>query len=679
MDLPLLDRDVQWLEFNRRVLHEAMDERTPLLERVRFLGIFTSNLDEFFMKRIGALARQAAAGVDNSELRRTLRAKTLSLLLDQASCFARSIRPALAQRGIHLLAYDALDEPERQAAATFFARQVFPVLTPLAVDPGHPFPLVSNLSISLGVLLDHPDRADEPLFARVKVPRSLPHWVAVESRGDEVHFVNLVELVARHLDRLFPGMRVVATMPFRVTRSSDIERDDADDVADVLEEVAGELRERRFAPVVRLEHARAPPPRILDFLQTELELGADDVYELEGELDYSTLRPIVELARPKLKYEPWTPTIPPAFARPESSIFATLRASDVLVHHPYESFTETVERFVATAADDPKVRALKMTLYRTGDGSPFLTHLQRAAESGKQVVCVVELKARFDEERNIAVARTLEKAGVHVVYGVVGLKTHCKLVLVVREEPEGIRSYAHIGTGNYNPKTALLYTDFGLFTARSDLTQDAIDLFNHLTGRSLHRDYRRLLVAPERMRDAFLERIAREADNARAGRPARIVAKMNSLEDREIEEALVAASRAGVPIDLIVRGFATLPPGVGGLTENLRVTSIVGRLLEHGRIFHFAAGAPDPLDGEFFIGSADWMHRNLHTRVEACVPVDDRALRERLWEVLSLQLGDRRQAWDMRADGSYVQRQPSAASRDVGSQAKLMALAKQRA
>lgn len=672
-----LDRDLAWLAFNRRVLHEAEDERTPLLERVRFLGIVTSNLDEFFMKRVGALARQAAAAVDAAHLRTEVRREVTAMQAAVAACFTDQLRPALAAQGIHLLGWPELDARQRATASDYFQRHVFPVLTPLAVDPGHPFPLVSSLSTSLGVLVGHPDRTEEPLFARVKIPDSLPHWVPVEAAGAQVRFARLVDLVTQHLDRLFPGMRIVATMPFRVTRSTDVERD-TDDADDLLEAVADELRERRFAPVVRLEHAPQPDARILRFLVSELDIGADDVYELPAELDYTGLRPVADLPRPRLKYEPWTPAVPTALAGGEAGFFAVIRANDVLVHHPYESFAATVEKFVATAVDDPRVLAIKMTLYRTGDGSPFLGLLQRAAESGKQVVCVVELQARLDEERNIAVARTLEKAGVHVVYGVLGLKTHCKLVLVVREEPDGIRCYTHVATGNYNPRTALLYTDLGLFTARREVAEDVSDLFNYLTGRSLHRRYQRLLVAPVQMKQAFLARIDREADNARSGRPARIVAKLNSLEDGDLCAALCRASQAGVPVNLLVRGFATLRPGVEGVSDRIRIVSVIGRFLEHARVYHFADGSPDPLDGEYFLGSADWMHRNLEARVEVAVPVDDRLLRERLWELLTLQLDDRRHGWDMRSDGTYLQRTPDHPDQELGSQARLMALTRQR-
>jgi polyphosphate kinase len=677
-DAPFLDRDLSWLEFNSRVLHEAEDERTPLLERVRFLGIVTSNLDEFFMKRVGAHKRQGELALGTSKLLVDIHQKVVELMQRQAACYTNTILPALANVGIHLVRWPAISRKQRTAIDTYFHRNIFPVLTPLAVDPGHPFPLVSNLSTSLGILLEGPDGADKPLFARLKIPKVLPPWIPLESDGTgDVRLVSLQEVILHNLEHLFPGMRIVASMPFRVTRSSDVEIDD-EVSPDLMELVAEELRERRFAKVVRLEHGPKPNAQILRFLLTELELVPGDCYELPAELDYTTLSPIADLARPELKYEPWVPVTSPALADRDQNIFAVIRTTDVLVHHPYESFNTSVEQFISAAVDDPRVLAVKMTLYRIGDGSPFIPLLIRAAESGKQVVCLVELKARFDEERNIAVARALEKAGVHVVYGVVGYKTHCKLALVVRQEVDGLQPYVHIGTGNYHARTAQMYTDLGLFTCQPDIIEDVLNLFSYITGRSLNRSYRKLLVAPVNMKEAFLSRIRREAESARAGRPARIVGKMNALEDHDIIRALYDASGAGVPIDLIVRGFCVLRPGRQGMSENIRVSSVVGRFLEHSRIYHFANGQKAPADGEMFIGSADWMSRNLLHRVEAIVPIESRVLRERCWEVLAALLQDRRSAWDLQPDGSYVQRQPDDPTRDSGTQPTLMAAARRR-
>jgi polyphosphate kinase len=681
-----INRDLSWLEFNRRVLHEALDDRTPLLERVRFLGIFTSNLDEFFMKRAGSLRRQAAKGaLDASAERRTVaevfcavRATVKAMLNEQAECYVKQIHPLLATNGVHLLGWHELDSAEQQVADRYFQANVFPVLTPLAVDPGSPFPFISNLSMSLGVVLHHPDRG-ENLFARIKVPEVLPKWIQVGSTPGQFRFVSLHELIRQNLPDLFPDMAVVDVMPFRLTRDADLERDedDADDLRDMMQE---ELRQRRFARVVRMEHGPDPNQWIVQFLMSELKLTEDDVYELPSELDFDDLKVIAELNIPQLRYEPWTPVVPTRLIDEDADIFAVIRNGDLLLHHPYESFNASVERFINNAACDPKVLALKMTLYRTSEVSPFVNALVRAADAGKQVVCLIELKARFDEERNILFAGALEKAGVHVLYGIVGLKTHCKTTLVVREEPDGIRCYAHIGTGNYHAQTAKLYTDLGLLTCEPNITRDVVELFHYLTGRSLKRNYRRLLVAPVNMRDRILALIAREAENARAGRPAAIIAKMNALEDRKVCEALYAASNAGVEIDLIVRGFCTIRPGVAGLSERIRVRSIIGRFLEHSRIFYYRNAAKDPVDGEFYIGSADWMHRNLTGRVEAVAPIEQHALRNRLWNLLQTMLADRRQAWVMDASGGYQQltAAPGVAA-EMGTQQIYMSLASQEA
>lgn len=661
-----LSRDLTWLQFNRRVLHEALDERTPLLERVRFLGIFTSNLDEYFMKRVGGIKRQAASGaVSRFQDGRTplqtvqgIRNAILPMLEQQAECFSQVLRPLLAQNDVHLLEWDQLTDAEREEANIYFRANVFPILTPLAVDPGNPFPFMSNLSTSLGVVLHHPDRHDN-LFARVKAPEMLPSWIQLGGAGAHpVRFVRLLDLIRYNLDDLFPDMAVVDVMYFRVTRNADIERDE-EEAEDLLELMEEELRQRRFASVVRLEYGPSANTWMLDFLTRELQLGPDDVYHLKGELDYVDLRPVCDLQIPALRFEPWTPVAPQVLGDDEADIFNIIRHGDVLVHLPYESFNASIERFVKAAVADPKVLAIKMTLYRTGEDSPFLPMLIHAAEARKQVVVLVELKARFDEERNILLANKLEKAGVHVVYGIVGLKTHTKACLVVRQDSDGIRSYAHVGTGNYNASTARLYTDLGLLTCDPQITHDVVELFHYLTGRSLKRDYHKLLVAPVNMQSRFLEMIEREIAHHQAGRPARIIAKMNALEERKICRALYRASQAGVSIDLIVRGFCTLRPGVKGLSENIRVISVIGRFLEHSRIFYFRNGAKTEPEGDFYIGSGDWMYRNLLARVEATVPIEAKANRERCWHLLQTYLADQRQAWEMRSDGDYTQRKPA--------------------
>jgi polyphosphate kinase len=686
-----INRELSWLQFNWRVLREALDSRTPLLERVNFLQIFRSNLDEFFMKRVGGLKRQIAAGVGVSsklsseaspEAQLTkIRAQIIALLENQTACIMEQVRPALYQEGIHLLRWEDLTPREREFAEQFFREKIFPVLTPLAVDPGHPFPFLSNLSTSLGVLLKHAGVGDEEehLFARVKIPDVFPSWIRVGG-GDpekEARFFSLAEMIARNLNMLFPGMDIVDLMVFRITRSADIERDE-EDVEDLLEMIEEELRERRFAKVIRLEHGPNPNSKILSLLTDELELQAADIYELPLELDYYSLKPIADVQRPELKYTPWIPVVPTGLSDEESNFLDLIRESDFLVHHPYESFSATVERFIRTAVNDPKVMAIKMTLYRTGDDSPFIPLLIQAAEMGKQVVCLVELKARFDEQKNILVAQRLEKAGVHVVYGIVGLKTHCKVAQVVRRERDALRCYVHIGTGNYHSGTSRLYTDLGLFTTNPELSEDVVHLFHYLTGRSLFHQYKKLVIAPIALKKKFLELIELETENAKKGLPARIIAKMNSLEEKDISRALYEASRQGVKIDLIVRGVCCLRPGVPGLSENIRVISIIGRFLEHSRIFYFRGGAKHPLDGTFYIGSADWMYRNLAARVEAVVPVENRLLRDRLWEILNIHLEDQRQAWEMQPSGEYVQRRDSLNPDLPGSHQRLMSLTLQR-
>ncbi len=663
------DRDLSWLEFNRRVLHEALDARTPLLERVKFLAIFNSNLDEFFMKRVALCRRRATTAVEAAEGNpglahlEQIRNALLPMIAAQADIYQRAIRPELAQHGIHLLSWPDLTDFQRDAAYRYFRKNVFPVLTPLAVDPGHPFPFLSNLSTSLGVLLRAPD-GDESLFARVKVPDVLPQWVALPDErengkpGTRQCFVRLLDLVRDNLADLFPGMTVLEVLPFRVTRNVEVEPED-DDPEDLAEMVEEELRQRRFEKVVRLECCPSSGGETqIPLLLRKLGLTELDLYRMPAELDFTDLFPIAGLNRPELRDPPWHPVVPPAFADDEVDVFAAIRTGDLLVHHPYESFDATVAHFIRAAAVDPKVVALKMTVYRVGSDTSFLDALIAAAEAGKQVACLVEVTARFDERQNLQMAQALEKAGVHVVYGVVGLKTHCKTALVVRQDEDGLRCYSHIGTGNYHVKTARLYTDLGLFTCDPDLTADVAELFHYLTGRSRKRDYRKLLVAPVNMRDHFLAKIEQEIAHRKAGRPARIIAKMNQLEDRSICEALVRASRAGVSVDLIVRGFCLLAPGVAGVTENVRVISVIGRFLEHSRIFYFQSGVADPLAGSYYIGSADWMERNLSQRVEAITPIEAPPLRERLWGILQTLLQDHRQAWDLRPDGLYVQRQP---------------------
>ena len=562
------------------------------------------------------------------------------------------------------------------------------MLTPLAVDPGHPFPFMSNLSTSLGVLL-RPPESEERLFARVKVPDVFPQWVPLPEEHTEgrpagqASFVKLQDVIRYNLDNLFPGMVVVEVMPFRITRNAEVAVDEDEPPESVAALVEQELRQRRFERAVRLEYGPNRSDAQLRMLLQKLDLTEVDAYLMPAELDFTDLMAIAGLNRPELRDRPWTPVVPPALAGDDCDVFAVIRDGDLLVHHPYESFDASVGRFIRQAAEDPRVLALKMTVYRVGTDTHFLDAMVRAAEAGKQVVCMVEVTARFDEQQNLQVAHALEKAGVHVVYGMVGLKTHCKTTLVVRQDEDGLRCYVHIGTGNYHVRTAKLYTDLGLFTCQPVLTEDVVNLFHYLTGRSRKRDYAELLVAPVNMRERFLELIEREADHCRAGRPARIVGKMNQLQDPAICAALLRASQAGVETDLIVRGLCTLRPGVPGVSDRIRILSVIGRFLEHSRIYYFANGSEDPLDGDYFIGSADWMTRNLSERVEAIAPVRSRPLRQRSWRILQIMLHDRRQAWDLRPDGSYVQRRPvevdgKPGPETQGTQATFMELTRQR-
>lgn len=660
----LFDRDLGWLKFNERVLHEALDERTPLLERLKFLAIFTSNLDEFFMKRVELLRQSAsdplsASAKADHPLWDQIRSSVLKSLGKQHECFHGHLKPSLAKHGVHLLECQELTAEQTNEARQYFLASVLPVVTPLAYDPVHPFPFLSNLSTSLGVVLRTPG-TEQQLFARVKVPATLPQWIGLKANhvDNQRYYLPLVEVMRHNLDLLFPGMEIVSTTLFRITRDAEVEQTEVAP-EDFRETVQAGLLKRRFEPVVRVEFGPNPDPWVRRLLIDKLDLSEMDVYDVPGVLDYTGLFGVSFLPIPELRDPAWTPLVPPVLRESDGNLFALIRSGDVLVHHPYESFDATVEQFIHQAADDPAVLAIKMTVYRVGDDTPFVRSLIRAAESGKQVACVIEITARFDEARNLHWSEELEAAGAHVVYGIMGLKTHSKIALVVRQETDGLRSYVHIGTGNYHVKTARLYTDLGLFTCDPTLTSDVTHLFHFLTGHSRKSDYQKLLAAPTNMRPRFLELIRGEIEHARAGRPARIIAKMNQLEDPEMCEALCAASHAGVEIDLIIRGFCVLRPGVTGITDRICVISTIGRFLEHSRIYYFGAGKTDPLDGEFFIGSADWMNRNLSGRVEAITPVENRTLRQKLWEFVTILLEDQRQAWDMQSDGSYLQRTPS--------------------
>jgi polyphosphate kinase 1 len=652
------NRELSWLAFNERVLALAEDKDQPLLERLKFLAIFASNLDEFYMVRIAGLKRRAdmglqitsADGLSPREVLAALAARTRELVDRHARCFAEEITPGLRAEGIHLRRWDDLDDEERARLADYFEAQVFPVLTPLAVDPSHPFPYISGLSLNLAVLVRDPD-GESQRFARVKVPNNVPRFVAVSHSAVEAEYLPLEDLIAAHLATLFPGMEVVEHHLFRVTRNADFEvEEDRDE--DLLQALERELMRRRFGPAVRLEVEDDIDDEIVALLVEEIDVEPEDVLRVPGLLDLSALHQLYEIDRPALKERPFVPATHPQFAEGETpkSVFATLRDGDVLVHHPYESFATSTQRFIEQAAADPRVLAIKQTLYRTSGDSPIVDALVDAAEAGKQVVALVEIQARFDEQANIKWARALERAGCHVVYGFVGLKTHCKTALVVRQEGNQLRRYAHLGTGNYNPKTARMYEDLGLFTAAEDVCADLTDLFNVLTGYSRQTGYRALLVAPQGIRAGLIERIEREAAHARAGRPALIRFKTNHLVDEQTIDALYRASRDGVRIELLVRTFCTIRAGVPGLSEHVRVRSILGRFLEHSRIYHFG-GDGEP---EYWIGSADLMHRNLDRRVELLCQVRDRAARAHLAECLDLAFDADTAAWELQPDGEWV-------------------------
>ena len=696
------NRELSWLEFNYRVLQEALSERTLLIERLKFTAIFSSNLDEFFMVRVAALKRQVEAevtkltpdGRNPTQQIQDINKRLRPLVKLQVENFEQNLKQELIKHKVYLINFVDLNQEQRKYLHNYFDTNIFPVLTPLAVDPSHPFPHMSNLSLNLAVLVKNPDTGAQ-LFARVKVPKNLPRFVTfppelrqVSNRDDNPVWVGvpLEQAIAHHLEALFPGMDVQECHNFRLTRDADlgVQEDEADDL---LLAIKQELRKRHFAgSAVRLEIHPTMPDHVKQMLMHGLGLEETDIYEIDGLLGLNDLFALTGLSLPELKDEAWSGIVPPPFdqfqtleiARANESddnvsdeFFAMIRQSDLLVHHPYHSFSATVQQFITQAAHDPDVMTIKMTLYRTSGDSPIIKALIDAAENNKQVVVLVELKARFDEENNIIWARKLEKAGVHVVYGIVGLKTHTKIVLVVRKEKDKIRRYVHIGTGNYNPKTAKLYTDIGLISCREDLGADLTDLFNFLTGYSKQQSFRKLLVAPVTMRDRMIEMIDREAEHCRHGASGRIVAKMNALVDVPIMKALYRASQAGVKIDLIIRGICCLRPGVEGISENIRVISIVGRFLEHSRIFYFQNNGAE----EIYIGSADWMTRNLSRRVEAITPVEDPNLLKQLQEVLGIMLADNRQSWELQSDGSYIRREAKEEEKELNTHEALMNMA----
>jgi polyphosphate kinase len=659
-----LDREQSWVRFNQRVLELAEDDKIPLLERVRFLAIFASNLDEFFMVRVAGLMRRMAAGFPLSgtdgktadELLKNTLTQAGLLESRHAAVFADQVKPALTGHGIEILRWKELTGGERANLTELFRKSVYPVLTPLVVDPAHPFPFISGLSLNLAVTLVDPT-AGISMFARVKVPPSLPRFVNV----GQYRYVPIEDVIAAHLDQLFGGMDIVERYVFRITRVRELEVDE-DVTENLLQAMERELVKRRFEPAVRLEVEQDMSQDVLRRLARELSVDENAVYRLPGPLDLTGLNEIADLPIGDLKYPPFVPN--PKAVPTDASIFDTLDERDMLVHHPYDSFTTTVQRLVEEAAADPRVLAIKQTLYRTSGESPIVDALIDAAEAGKQVVVVVEIKARFDERANITWARKLEEAGCHVVYGFVGMKTHAKLMLIVRQAPDGtLRRYCHIGTGNYHPTTARLYEDFGLLTADTTVGEDVTDLFNHLTGYSRLVGYRRLLVAPEALRAGIVQRIDHQADRARAGEPARISFKCNALVDEMVIDALYRASQAGVPVDIWVRGMCALMPGVPGLSETVRVRSVLGRFLEHSRIYAFGTGesGPGPASGEdlaagdeIWLGSPDMMHRNLDRRVESLVRVTDPDHCTKLRELMALGMDDGTSSWWLDREGNWT-------------------------
>ena len=669
------NRELSWVAFNKRVLNEGIDPRTPLLERAKFFAIFSTNLDEFFMVRVARVKKKFSEqldivsddGLSPDKQLKVIRDALVPLVKMQHDFFENTLRPELHKHKVKLLDYKDIDKKHQRYLKTYFQEKLFPVLTPLAVDPAHPFPYISNLSLNLVVIVRDRETGEQN-FARVKVPNVLPRFVKIPETNAHT-FVTLEQVIAHNLEALFPGMEILNYYPFRITRDAelDIEEEEADDLISALQE---ELRKQKFGSVVRMEIASDVPLEIRKKLVEQLSITEADVYDIPGLIGLGDLMAIAFLPMPEYQDKPWKSVTHPRLrkAAEEENIFDIIRQGDFLVHHPYQSFTTTVQRFIEEAASDAHVLAIKQTLYRTSGDSPIVHALIRAAENGKQVAVLVELKARFDEANNILWAKKLENAGVHVVYGLKNLKTHTKTALVVRQEGDRLVRYVHIGTGNYNPKTARFYSDLGIFSCCDDLGADLTDLFNYLTGYSRQREYRKLLVAPVNMREKFLQLIQREIENQKQGYPSYIIAKMNSLVDPEIISALYEASQIGVNIDLIIRGICCIRPKVKGLSDRIRVISVIGRFLEHSRIFYFSNLGKE----QVYIGSADWMPRNLDARVEVITPIEDISLVKELKQILEIVIADNRQAWDLRSDGTYVQRSPKDGEPEMSSQKHFM-------
>ncbi|MDZ7717932.1 MAG: polyphosphate kinase 1 [Balneolaceae bacterium] len=678
--------EISWLKFNWRVLKLAKDPEIPLLERVKFIGIVCSNLDEFFQKRVGGLKRQIHAGVSEltvdghtpSEQLQEIRKGVKKMIKHYRSCYLEDLVPELHKNGIQIKEYAELDKALQNKADEYFEKQIYPIITPLAVDEAHPFPFISNKSRSLAIKLRNTE-TNELLFARIKIPANRPRWIELDRTDTNVVLLSVKNLIKEKVNRFFPGVEVLSAHVFRVTRNADIERneEEADDLLELIEE---ELRERKFAEVVRLEIDKDMPLDVKKYLYSHLNVRQTEVFEMKGPIGLADAAQLYNLEGfQHLKLDPWIPTLHPVFRHPideeTPSVFQVINKGDFIVHHPYHSFESSTQRFVEEAARDPKVLAIKQTLYRTSSDSPLMHALIRAAESDKQVAILIELKARFDEERNISWAQRLEKAGVHVSYGIAGLKIHTKLTIVVREEEDGLRRYVHIGTGNYHPDTAQLYEDLGYFTCREDIASDVSDVFNLLTGYAPNQAYQKVLVAPKHLRNNMMELIQTEIKEAQKGRKAQIIAKMNSLEDPLIIQKLYEASQAGVRIDMIVRGVCRLIPQKEGLSENIRVHSIMGRFLEHSRIYYFHNGGKNL----YYIGSADWMHRNLDARVELLAPIEHPQLKEYLRFMLSIYLRDNQQRWIMQPNGNYRKVKRKKGEKKIGTHNYLMSHTKSHA
>ncbi|MDR9417579.1 polyphosphate kinase 1 [Gracilimonas sp.] len=671
--------ELSWLKFNERVLAEAHNDSNKLLERVKFLSIVCSNLDEFFQKRVGGLKRQLLAevkelsvdGMTPSDQLKAVRGEVHNMIESYRSCFFDDLLPKLSKKGIEIKAYQDLTDYQKSVSDRYFQKQVYPIVTPLAVDESHPFPFISNKSLSFAIELINP-RTKEKSFARLKIPTNRNRFVQVHRKGNKVILITMEDLIREKMDQFFPGMKVISAHMFRVTRNASVDRNE-EEAEDLMETIEDELRERKFAEIVRLELDKKMPKHLKKYLIRHLNISWQDVYEMKGTIGLADLMEIAKLKGfNRLKERNWTPVLHPALKHnPEEeipSIFEVIKKGDFMVHHPYHSFELSTQRFIEEAARDPKVLAIKQTLYRTSKDSPLMHSLMNAAEEGKQVAVLVEIKARFDEERNINWAQKLENYGVHVAYGIPGLKIHTKMTMVVREESDGLRTYCHIGTGNYHPDTAQLYEDLALFTCEEKLCSDVTDVFNLLTGYAPDQTFEKLLVAPNHMRKQMNRLIDFEINEAKEGRPARIIAKMNSLEDPLIIQRLYQASSEGVKIDLIVRGVCRLIPGKKEMSENIRVHSVIGRYLEHSRIYYFNHKG----EHKYFIGSADWMHRNLDARVEAIAPIENEKLKKYLQFVLNIYFNDNKQRWLLQEDGSYERAQKEKGSSKLSAHDYLM-------